>query len=149
MATLEELEKRLNAIEDLEKIKKLHQKYMMLMDNLQYTEVLDLFTDDAEVQIRNSGVKKGRQELATVYIDILAKGRGNTRYEGHMVVMPDLTIEGDSASGTWVVYMLFSKPSNQWVQGKNECEYRKVKGVWKIAKLKFTRTLASDPALYP
>jgi hypothetical protein len=53
------------------------------------------------------------------------------------------------AKGTWLIYMLFSKPTIQWVQGKNECEYRKENGKWKLSKLKFTRTLASDPSLYP
>jgi hypothetical protein len=32
----ENLEKRIRAIEDLEEIKKLHQHYINLMDNLQY-----------------------------------------------------------------------------------------------------------------
>ena len=42
--SLEQLEKRLQALEDLEEIKKLHQNYINLMDNLRYEEVLDLFT---------------------------------------------------------------------------------------------------------
>jgi hypothetical protein len=66
-----------------------------------------------------------------------------------MSLMPDLTLSGDTCKGTWVVYMLFSKPTLQWVQGRNDVEYRKVNGIWKIAKLRFTRTLASDPSMYP
>lgn len=147
--TLEELAKRVQALEDLEEIKKLHQKYINLMDNLQYEEVLDLFTEDASVEIRNFGVKRGRREMSEVYLGVLAKKRGNTRFDGHMVIEPDITVEGDAASGSWLVYMLFSKPSLQWVQGRNDVEYRKQNGQWKLSKLKFTRTLASDPALYP
>jgi ketosteroid isomerase-like protein len=147
--TLEELEKRVRAIEDLEEIKKLHQNYINLMDNLQYEKVLDLFTEDATVEIRNSGVKRGRKEMSEVYIGILAKNRGATRYDGHMAIEPDITVDGNTARGSWLIYMLFSKPTIQWVQGKNECEYRKENGKWKISKLKFTRTLASDPSLYP
>jgi len=147
--SIEDLEKRVQAIEDLEKIKKLHQTYINLMDNLQYEKVLDLFTGDATVEIRNSGVKKGRTEMSEIYLGVLAKNRGNTRYDGHLAIEPDIVVEGDTASGTWVIYMLFSRPAVQWVQGKNECTYRKVNGVWKISKLKFTRTLASDAALYP
>jgi len=37
----------------------------------------------------------------------------------------------------------------QWVQGKHECEYVKENGQWKFSKLKFTRTLASQPSEYP
>ena len=147
--SLEDLEKRVKAIEDLEEIKKLHQNYINLMDNLQYEEVLDLFTEDATVEIRNSGVKRGRKEMSEVYLGILAKNRGTTRYDGHMAIEPDITVNGNMAKGTWLIYMLFSKPTIQWVQGKNECEYRKENGKWKLSKLKFTRTLASDPSLYP
>lgn len=145
----EYLEKRIRAIEDLEEIKKLHQHYINLMDNLRYEEVLDLFTENAEIEVRNSGLKKGRKELSEVYIDILAKNRGTNRFDGHMAVQPDITVDGDTARGTWLIYMLFSRPTIQWVQGKNECEYRKVDGKWKISRLKFTRTLASDESLYP
>ena len=146
--SLEELEKRIQAIEDLENIKKLHQHYIDLMDNLQYKEVLDLFTEDATVEVRNWGVKRGRKELSEIYIGILAKNRGTSRSEGHMAVEPDITVEGNTAKGTWLIYML-SQPKIQWIQGRNQCEYRKEDGKWKISKLKFTRTLASNPSLYP
>ena len=122
---------------------------MNLMDNLKYEEVPDLFTEDASVEVRNLGIKKGRKELREIYIDVLAKKRGSERFDGHMAVQPDITVSGDTARGTWLIYMIFSKPTIQWVQGKNECEYIKVNGEWKISKLKFTRTLASDKSLYP
>ena len=145
----EDLERRVQAIEDLEEIKKLHQNYINLMDNLEYEKVLDLFTEDGTVQIRNWGLKKGRQEMSEVYLDILAKGRGKIRYDGHLAIEPDINVNGNLAKGTWVIYMLFSKPVIQWVQGRNEAEYRKENGKWKISSMKFTRTLASDPKLYP
>jgi ketosteroid isomerase-like protein len=147
--SLEDLEKRIQAIEDAEEIKKLHQKYINLMDNLEYEDVLDLFTEDASVEVRNLGIKKGRNELREIYIDVLAKKRGSERFDGHMAVQPDITVSGDTAKGTWLIYMLFGKPDIQWVQGRNECEYKKLNGEWKISRLKFTRTLASDRSLYP
>ncbi len=147
--SLEDLEKRIQALEDAEEIKKLHQKYINLMDNLEYEAVPDLFTENASVEIRNLGIKKGRNELREIYIDVLAKKRGSERFDGHMAVEPDIMVNGDAATGTWLIYMLFSKPEIQWVQGKNECEYKKINGEWKISKLKFIRTLASDKSLYP
>jgi ketosteroid isomerase-like protein len=146
---LEELARRVQAIEDLEDIKRLHQRYINLMDNLQYKEVLDLFTEDATAEVRNSGVKRGKKEMEDIYLKMLAGKRGSVRYGGHLAIQPDITVDGDTARGTWLIYMLFSKPTVQWVQGKNECEYRKENGQWKISKLKFTRTLASDPSQYP
>jgi hypothetical protein len=147
--SLEALEKRVRALEDLEEIKKLHQHYINLMDDLKYEEVLDLFTEDATSEIRNNGVKKGRKEMAEIYLGVLAKKRGNERFDAHMAIEPDIKVDGNTAKGTWLIYIFFSKPEIQWVQGKNECEYRKEDGIWKISKLKFTRTLASDPSLYP
>jgi len=145
--SLEELEKRVQAIEDLEEIKKLHQKYIDLMDNLRYPEVLDLFTDDAKVEIRNLGVFKGKEGLTDVYINKL--GKRTARSEGHFVIEPDITVDGNTARGTWLVYMLFSIPDVQWVQGRNETEYVKVDGKWKIKSMKFLRTNASKPDMFP
>jgi hypothetical protein len=119
------------------------------MDHLKYEEVLDLFTEDATSEVRNSGIKRGRKEMSEIYIGILAKNRGDTRYDAHLAIEPDITVDGNTAKGTWLIYMLFSRPTVQWVQGVNECEYRKENGQWKISKLKFTRTLASDPTQYP
>ena len=147
--SLEDLEKRVQAIEDLEEIKKLHQHYINLMDNLQYEKVLDLFTEDATVEIRNSGVKIGRNGIAEIYLDGLSKKRGSIRFDGHFAVEPDIIVNEKKAKGSWLIYMLFSRPNVQWVQGRNDVEYRKEAGIWKISKLKFTRTLASDPSLYP
>jgi ketosteroid isomerase-like protein len=147
--SIKDLGRRVQVLEDLEEIKKLHQKYINLMDNLRYEQVLELFTEDAIVEIRNYGIRRGRKEISEVYIGILAKNRGDKRYDGHMAVEPDIRINGNTARGSWLIYMLFSKPSIQWVQGMNECEYRKERGEWRISRLKFTRTLASDPALYP
>jgi ketosteroid isomerase-like protein len=147
--SLEALEKRVQTLEEVEEIKKLHQHYIDLMDHLRYEEVLDLFTEDATSEIRNFGVKKGKKEMAEIYLGVLAEKRGSERFDAHMAIEPNIRVDGNTARGTWLIYILFSKPEIAWVQGKNECEYRKENGVWKISKLKFTRTLASDPSQYP
>jgi hypothetical protein len=145
--TLEEMEKRLRALEDLEEIKKLHRKYISYLDNLQFEKALDLFSENATVEVRDSGVHKGKKEIAEIYLGVLAKR--TKRKDGHLVGQPDITVEGDTAKGHWIVYILFSEPSVQWVQGRNDCEYVKEDGKWKFSKLKFTRTLASQTYLFP
>ncbi len=145
--TLEEMEKRLQALEDLEEIKKLHRKYISYLDNLQFDKVLDLFTDDATVEVRDSGPKKGKEEIAEIYLGVLAKR--TLRKDGHLVGQPEITVEGNTARGHWIVYIFFSEPTIQWVQGRNDCEYVKEDGRWKFKKLQFTRTLASHPSLFP
>jgi len=143
-----EMEKRLRALEDLEEIKKLQRRYMQHHDRLEFDRIPDLFTGDAEVEVRDSGVMKGRENFSRIFLETLGKRR-TERHEGHLVGEPVLTVDGDTAQGHWTVYMLFSVPEIAWVQGRNDCEYVKINGVWKIRKLKFTRTLASSPELYP
>jgi hypothetical protein len=116
---IEELEKRIQSMEDLEEIKKLHQTYIDLMDNLHYEEVLDLFTEDGTCEVLNSGIKRGKKEMSEVYLGRLAKNRGSIRYDGHLAVQPDIKVTGDTATGVWLIYMLFSKPSVQWVALKS------------------------------
>lgn len=144
---LEELEKRVTAIEDMEKIKQMHREYMSCLDNLQFEKALDFFTEDAEVEVRHSGVQKGKKAFSQIYLGTLA--RRTERHDGHLVGQPVITVDGDTAKAHWIVYMFFSVPTIEWVQGRHDCEYIKVNGQWKFSKLKFARTLASRPDLYP
>ena len=143
----EELEKRIQAIEDLEAIKQMHYEYMSCLDNIQFAKALDFFTDDAEVEVRNSGVMKGRNNYSKIYLETLAMRK--ERHDGHLVAQPVLAVDGDKARGHWIIYMFFSVPTIEWIQGRHDCEYVKVNGRWKFSKLKFARTLASRPDLYP
>jgi hypothetical protein len=144
--TLEEMEKRLTALEDLEEIKKLQREYMQHIDHLEFSQLLDLFTDDAIAETRNYGPHTGKKEIADLYQNKL--GRRKIR-DGHLVGEPVITVDGNRAKGHWTVYMFFSEPTVEWVQGRNDCEYIKVNGKWKFSHLKFTRTLASKTSLYP
>lgn len=144
---LEELEKRVRAIEDLEEIKIMHREYMSCLDNLEFEKALDYFTEDAEVEVRHSGVMKGKENFRQIYLGTLAQRK--ERHDGHLVGQPVITIDGDTARGHWIVYMFFSVPTTEWVQGRHDCEYVRENGEWKFSKLKFARTLASKPELYP
>ena len=133
--TLEELEKRVQALEDAEAIKIMQREYMSCHDNLQFERALDFFTDDAEVEVRSSGVMKGRENYAKIFLGLQA--RRPKRHDGHLVGQPVLTVTGDTARGHWIVYMFFSVPTIEWIQGRHDCEYRKENGEWKFA---FIRT---------
>jgi hypothetical protein len=150
---LQEMETRLLALEDLEKVKKLHRQYVEFIDNLEFGKALDLLSEDASIEVRNTGVWKSKVEIKDLFFNHLVKympSDKGARRDGHSIGEPILTIEGDKAKGTWRLYILMSRPPlNQWVQGRHDCEYLKMNGDWKISKLKITRTLASDPTLLP
>lgn len=144
MITLEELENRVRAIEDLEEIKKLQRTYMSYWDNLEFHKIPDLFTENGTAEIRNRGIRKGKKEIEELYV----KGGHQTRNrDGHLVGQQIITVNGNKAEGHWIVYIFFLSPSVQWVQGRNDCKYLKENGVWKISELKFNRIAASHPSL--
>lgn len=143
----EEIEKRLRTMEDQEAIRQLHYTYISCLDNLEFARALDCFVDDAEVEVRKSGVLKGKENFSKIYLVTLAVRK--ERHDAHLAIEPVIRVNGDTATGDWIIYLLFSVPKIDWVQGRNECEYRRVNGEWKISKLKFTRTLASSPELFP
>lgn len=138
---------RLNELEDLEKIKKLHRRYISRIDTLDFEGIEELFSDDAKVEIRNSHFRHGKEEIADLYMNVF--GKNISKKDAHFVGQGIVDVTGDTAIGSWKVLILFIKPSKEWVQGVNECEYVKIDGEWKFQTLKFTRILASDESLYP
>jgi hypothetical protein len=145
--TLEELEKRVRALEDLEEIKKLHRQYINYLDTLQFDKVPALFTENATAKAHKGKVYKGKKEIVKMYTE-MGKHRGTVVKDGHFVGEPIISVEGERAKGRWTVLIFFSEPSVQWTTGKNVCEYVKEDGKWKISSLTFDRTFASLPSLY-
>jgi len=66
-----DVEKRLTALENAEKIIKFQRNYMNLMDYLDYESDMDFFTEDANSEVCDSGVNRGKrkrpQKLDTLY----------------------------------------------------------------------------------
>jgi hypothetical protein len=143
---LEELMQKVQKLEDLEEIKKLHREYISCIDKMENYKVPDMFTEDGIAEIQDSGVIKGKKAIEELYVNgFLSFRKGRT--DGHLCGEPIITVDGNQAKGHWTVYIFFSVPSVQWTQGVNDCEYVKENGKWKFKKLKFVRTVASDPAL--
>jgi hypothetical protein len=143
--TLADIEKRLKALEDTEEIKKMHQSYIACLDSLQFDKALEYFVEDATAEIWHTRVHRGLKDITVMYHE-MERERNNERV-GHFACEPNITVDGDTAKGTWTIYILFFKPSVQWVRGHQECNYVKIDGKWKFKNLKFQRISASDPSL--
>jgi ketosteroid isomerase-like protein len=140
--TLEELAKRVQAIEDLEEIKKLHHDYIFLLCDKQYEQMLDFFTDDAKAQINTPYVCDGKEEIAKHFREVLANRGG--KKGGSILIMPVITVDGDRAKGYWTMYKLFDDcdvpeiiAPSKWLQGKYDCEYVKQNGKWKFSYMRY------------
>jgi len=134
--TLEELEKRVKVLEDIEAIKQLHINYVYLLCNLQWEDMLKCFAEDATMELLDQGVCKGKKEISGVFHNVLANMI--KRNDGHFVGQPVISVKGDRAKGHWILYLFFAEPEVKWLQGRQDCEYVRVNGEWKFSSVKFT-----------
>jgi hypothetical protein len=142
--TLEELEKKVKELDDIENIKKLHRQYIYLLNSHKWEEIVNCFTDDGIADIGRHGLHKGREELSILFGIKIAKVNENW-HGAHFVTQPIIFIEGDKATGYWMLYIFVFEgasstgPIYRWLQGRHDCEYIKENGEWKIRALKYTR----------
>ena len=143
---LEEFMLKVQKLDDLEEIKKLHREYISCIDKMETYKVHEMFIEDGTAEIQDSGIIRGKKAIEELYSRGYLSQR-KERTDGHLCGEPIISVDGDKAKGLWTVYIFFSVPSVQWTKGINDCEYVKENGKWKFSKLRFVRTVASDPAL--
>jgi len=153
MSTLEELQARIQRLEDSKQIEKLQRIYGYYWDYSEWEMIVDLFSDDADsVEIADHGVYKGKDGVRRFYIDLMKGGPDgkirlgwlsiNMQLQGVVTVAPD----GNMAKGRWYGFMMEVRPTmsihdgelrQTWGHGIYENEYVKEDDKWKISKLHF------------
>jgi ketosteroid isomerase-like protein len=137
--TLEELEKRVRALEDAEEIKTLHREYLFYIQNLEIDKALDCFAENIVTDVANYGIIKGKKEVSKFFHEIIRNNVFQSK-DGHFTGQPVVTVTGDTARGHWMFYRFLGGPAQkQWIQGRYDCEYVKENGKWKFSFLKMKR----------
>ena len=133
---LEDLERRLRVLEDIETIKKLKARYCAYCDNNYDADgIAALFTEDAVWDGGNFGRYEGREAIRTFF-------RGAPRifpFAIHQVMNPIIEVEGEQAKGQWYLFQPATlAEGNQavWLAARYEEEYVKVGSEWKFKRLK-------------
>jgi len=133
---LEDLERRLRVLEDIEAIKKLKARYCAYCDNNYDADgIAALFTEDAVWDGGNFGRYEGREAIRTFF-------RGAPRifpFAIHQVMNPIIEVEGEQAKGQWYLFQPATlAEGNQavWLAARYEEEYVKVGSEWKFKRLK-------------
>jgi hypothetical protein len=148
---LEELEKRIKAIEDAEEVKNMHYKYILALNEQDFETMIECFADDiVEEGILPGKKHNGKAELGKMLREMAISQRAEKLWKGgQLIVHPIVTVDGDTAKGSWTWFRLgmphefTSKQGRQvmifepW-EAKYDMEYRKIKGEWKMSKLVFT-----------
>jgi len=147
---LEELGKRLQAVEDILQIDKLEKIYGYYLDNGQNQKIVDLFSDNAEsIEISDRGVFKGKDGIRRFFFRYLGQGEKGDMEEippGRLLIhqqhqgVIDVAPDGRTAKGRWYLLMIQAWPVDGQKRsvlghGVYENEFIKEDGVWKFKKM--------------
>jgi len=157
--TVEKLEARLTAAEDVEAIKKLQRAYGYYLEHWQEEELVELFSHNPEVslEINDGGLFKGYEAVKNSFnfAEHYKAYGGAKKPPGEFlhILIPlsgvvDLDPNGKTAKGRWYGFGLVAQRRAGKLQAIISCgiwenEYIKEDGVWKILKLFWATTVAS------
>ena len=137
MADPTELERRMRVMEDIEAIKKLKAKYWRCVDKKLWTELEEVFTEDAILDYGDQRIEGGKAIVQS--LKKVLEGAA-TAHGGHS---PEIEMTGDStAKGIWALHDHLDWGSDRKMVGFGhyEDEYVKVDGQWKKKYFTITRT---------
>jgi ketosteroid isomerase-like protein len=116
---------------DRMEISELRSAYAKAVDNENYERAHEIFADDATVHYR-AGTCHGAKEVESYWREKVDYG-----YSVHTAQMPELTVDGDQASGHWYMIVFYETSDGEegYALGWYEDEYRRIEGDWKITEL--------------
>jgi hypothetical protein len=142
-----DLQKRIQVLEDIEEIKKMHRQYVFwLATHEHWEDMVTCFTEDAIVDIRIYGPKFGKAEITKLFRNIISEARvmPDSPRAGHFLMQPVIDVNEDRAIGHWLLDRMFDDvttpggPTLKMMRGRYDCEYKKENGRWKFRYLKWT-----------
>ncbi len=136
MADLQEVERMMIVLNDIEAIKKLKARYWRCVDKKLWTELVEVFTEDATLDYGDTRLDGGKT-IAQSIKEVLADAA--TAHGGHS---PEIEITSDTtAKGIWAFmdYLVWGSDTKMMGFGHYEDEYVKEDGHWRIKSTKLTR----------
>jgi hypothetical protein len=137
---LEALERRIQALEDIEAIKKLKAQYASYCDdNYNADGIANLFVEDGIWDGGEFGRYEGREEIRKFF----KEAPNMIPFAIHYILNPIIEVKGNSAQGTWYLFQACTfAEGNQavWGAARYNEEYVKVQGEWKFKKLVVSST---------
>ncbi len=143
---MDRLEAEVQRGEDVSAIKRLQRTYGYYLDKGMWTDLAELFTDDA-VANYPAGVYIGKPSITRhLYLNVGAvemgeTGLGDGRFYDHMNLQPVVHLDagGETAKGRWRAMAMFSRFGGgaTLAEGIYQMGYVKEDGVWKIRTLDY------------
>jgi hypothetical protein len=145
----QDLEARVQNIEDTLAIDRLEKIYGYYLDNRKIEDSIDLFSDNCEsIEIADRGVFKGKDGVRRFFTGFMGKGTNILDLPGamgfHMMHQGVVTVNPDAktAKGRWYIVMILAVPIEEGgpiksvlAHGVYENDFVKEDGVWKFMKM--------------
>ena len=133
---LDALNARITRLEDLNAIERLQKAYGYFVDKSQWTQLSELFADDATLEIGGRGIFVGKARvLEYMHGAFGPDGPKEGVLAQHMQFQPIADVSPDGRTG-WVRSRAFVMSNAGWGLPMYENEYRKGSdGVWRISRL--------------
>lgn len=140
---LKNIEKRVRVTEDIQEIHQLQRRYVNALMRTEWDNAVDCFAMNAKIDVYLHKPITGKAAIDKWFKEELSITHAGK--EGDIVVHPIISVEGDKAKGSWLLYMMYFYPrtgqSLFWVQGFYDMEYVRENGTWKISLMKWTERM--------
>ncbi len=132
---LDALDARITRLEDMNQIERLQRTYGYFVDKSQWTQLAELFTEDATLEIGGKGIFLGKERvLEYMHTAFGPDGAKEGMLANHMQFQPISNISPDGDVG-WMRSRAYVMSIGGWGLPLYENEFRKEDGVWKISRL--------------
>jgi ketosteroid isomerase-like protein len=127
------LERRLATLEDKEQIRRLRDDYHGCINDGRFAEIVDLFTDDARVELGYLATYSGRDAINAGF-----QGMGTRErfYIKQFIHSHRIDVEGDSGTGVSYLEARYGRYGTSYlVSGRYDDIYRRVDGKWRFSSM--------------
>jgi len=138
--SLDDLEKRIQAIEDIEAIKQLKATYSEYCDDSYNPEkMMGIFTEDA---VWDGGERFGKYTGHKEIKEFFENASKSLVFGAHFFLQPRITLTGEkTAKANWYLWQTSTMANGKgvWICGLEDDEYRKCDdGKWRMSNMKLT-----------
>ena len=138
------LEQRVTHLEDMNQIERLQRTYGYFVDKGQWTQLSELFTDDATLEIGGKGLFLGKPRvLEYMQTAFGPDGAKEGLLANHMQFQSIPDVAADGTQG-WIRSRAYVMSGGGWGLPLYENAYRKDNGVWRISRLTGPFTMYSS-----
>ena len=136
MANLEDLERRIRVLEDIEAIKSMKRNAFLLVDTGKVDDAIDSYAETAVAEFGPMGSYQGKESIKAFLSTLFS----TVRFMVHQLHDPRIEITSEStAKGTWRLQVMLHMAIDDkayWVSAYVEDEYVKENGEWKTSRTK-------------